>query len=532
MQFLNVTLHEGAPDGPAIQVFIPIADTDQANTGDPFRNISWEEKEAAYPGIFSMQTTFLVAGAENAEYLGLQGFVNKIRIDTYVSSTQPTYNLYLDATHYVQISRVTSTVFEFRLYDEQGLLAPGQSLSTGTSGNRSFTSLIGYDAASAGWSLGIWYGSGSGTKAIQWLHVDTRYYPRATRENIIAFWNKGLTPTDPYAGAGDSGPGGGGGDYDYTGDPPGGWDPTTPPGISAVDTGFVTLYNPTAAELKSLASYLWSTAFDLTNFKKLFSDPMDSFIGLSIVPVAVPDGPRRDVGVGGVATGIYMTQAGQQYIPVDCGTVYIKNFSGSYLDYDPYTKVEIFLPYIGTRTLKADEVVGHNLHVGYWVDILSGACTAWLDVDGAPMYQFMGQCATALPMASGEWTNLINGIIGAVGSVAAGVATGGAGAIAGGVAAASAVAVTDGKMQVERSGAVTSAAGLMGLQVPTLFINTPHLHKPAAQNSFEGYPAYFTAALGDMKGFTIVENIILQGIPATEPELQEIKTLLKGGVIL
>lgn len=340
-------------------------------------------------------------------------------------------------------------------------------------------------------------------------------------------------PEDPYAGAGDSGPGGGGGDFDYTGDPPAGWDPTNPPGISVLDTGFVTLYNPTVQQLKNLAGYLWSSAFDLDTFKRIFNDPMDSFIGLSIIPVPVPDGGSRDVGIGSVLSGVQMTLAGAQYIPVDCGTKYIKNFSGSYLDYDPYTKVEIFLPYIGTRTLKADEVIGHNLHVGYWVDILSGACTAWLDVDGVPMYQFMGQCATSVPMASGDWTNLINGIIGAVGAVASGAAAGGVGgAIAGGVAAASAVAVNDGKIQVERSGAVTSAAGLMGLQVPTLYISSPWLHKPEDQNTFEGYPAYFTATLGNMAGFTTVENIRLQGIPATDPELQEIETLLKGGVIL
>lgn len=340
-------------------------------------------------------------------------------------------------------------------------------------------------------------------------------------------------PADPYDGAGDSGPGGGGGDFDYTGDPPAGWSNTSRPAISATATGFVTIFNPNATELNSLSDYLWSSAFDINTFKKIFNDPMDLFIGLSILPMHVPVAGRKEVGIGVVGTGVYMNLVSSQYVPVDCGTVFVKNFTGSYLDYDPYTKVEIFLPFIGTRTLKADEIIGHNLHIGYWVDLLSGACTAWLDVDGVPMYQFMGQCATSIPMASGEWTDLINGIIGAVGAVASGAAAGGVGgAIAGGVAAASAVAVNDGKIQVERSGAVTSAGGLMGLQVPTLYLSSPWLHKPAAQNTFEGYPAYFTSVLGELTGFTTVEKIRLQGIPATEPELQEIETLLKGGVIL
>lgn len=369
---------------------------------------------------------------------------------------------------------------------------------------------------------------------------DVRWYAQVTNINNSAFvtWlntcKTYVEPApDPYNPAGDSGPGGFDGTFDYTGNPPDGWDPTNPPGLSALSTGFVTLYNPTTAELQALAQYLWSNSFDLDLFKKIFNDPMDLFIGLSIIPVAVPDGARRSVGIGLIDTEVYMTTAGAQYIPVDCGSVVIDNFTGGYLDYSPYTRVDIFLPYIGTRTLNIDEIMGHTLHVGYWVDILSGACTAWLDVDGSAMYQYMGQCATAIPMASGEWTNLINGIIGAIGSVAAGAVAGGVGgAIAGGVASASAVAVNDGKVQVERSGAITSAAGLMGMQKPVLYFSAPNLHKPFNQSVFEGYPAYFTEKLSNMTGYTSVERIRLQGIPATEPELQEIETLLKEGVIL
>lgn len=372
-----------------------------------------------------------------------------------------------------------------------------------------------------------------------------RYWGKTTlsrtallKTKIINFLNniEKYTPPsspDPYDDAGDSGPGGGEGTFDYTGNPPGGWDPSFVPDINATDTGFVTLFNPTIAELQTLSNYLWSSAFDLNTFKKIFNDPMELFIGLSIVPVSVPDGGRKQVGIGLINTGVYMTLAGTQWVTVDCGTLNVLNFTGSYLDYDPYTRVEIYLPFIGVRTLKADEVSGKAVHVGYWVDLLSGACVAWIDINNVPMYQFMGQCATSIPMASGEWTSLINGIIGAVGAVASGAAAGGVGgAIAGGVAAASSVAVNDSKIQVERSGAITSAAGLVALQMPVLYISAPNLHKPANQNVFEGYPAYYTSTLADVSGYTTIESIRLQGIPATEPELEEIETLLKGGVIL
>lgn len=338
---------------------------------------------------------------------------------------------------------------------------------------------------------------------------------------------------DPYEGAGDSGPGGVPGSFDYGGNPPGGIESYTDPTLSATDAGFITLFNPSTAELKALASYLWSNSFDINTFKKLFNDPMDLFLGLSILPVPIPNGARVSVGIGLIDTGVVMTKAASQWARLDCGYVTIPRYSGSYLDFDPYTSVEIYLPFIGSRTLKADEVVGHTLHVTYNVDILSGACAAWIDSDGVNMYVFMGQCASSIPVASGDWTNMINGILSVVGGAAGGAIKGGVGgAIAGGVAAASAVAVTDGKISVERSGAVSSAGGFRAPKKPYIVVSTPRLCKPGSQNTFEGYPAYFTSKIGDMRGFTQVELTNLSNIPATGDELSEIKQLLLTGVIL
>lgn len=339
--------------------------------------------------------------------------------------------------------------------------------------------------------------------------------------------------TDPYADAGDSEPGGGGGTFDYTGNPPGGFEDFEFPAISAVDTGFVTLYNPTMQQLKELSAYLWSNNFDLNTFKKLVNNPMDLFLGLSILPVAIESGGAQEVGIGMVGTGVYMTIAASQWASLDCGSVTLDLLAGSYLDFDPYTTIEIYLPYIGTRTLKADEVMGKTLSVHYAIDILSGACVAWLDIDGHVTYTYMGQCATSIPIVSGDWTNLINGILSVAGSAIGGAVKGGVGgAIAGGVAAASSVAVNDSKISVERAGNISSAGGLLAHPKPFIVASSPRICKPAAQNEFEGYPLYVTLQLSSASGFTQVEKIRLTGVPATDDELSEIVSLLKSGVIL
>ncbi len=338
---------------------------------------------------------------------------------------------------------------------------------------------------------------------------------------------------DPYWNAPDSEPDSSPGTYDYSGNPPGGAGTDPDPSLSATDAGFITIFNPTTAELRSLASYLWSNSFDINIFKKLFNDPMDIFLGLSILPVSIPDGGRIEVGIGLIGTGVFMTKAATQWVTLDCGYKEIPNYTHSYLDYDPYTSVEIYLPFVGSRTLKADEVMGKTLHVTYKIDILSGACAVWVDSGNTNLYVFMGQCAMSVPVASGDWTNVINGVLSVVGGAAGGAVKGGVGgAIAGGVAAASSVAVTDGKISVDRSGAISSAGGFRAPKKPYLVISSPNVCKPANQNTYEGYPLYVTYKIGDLSGFTQIELTNLSNIPATDGELAEIKQLLLSGVIL
>ena len=48
----------------------------------------------------------------------------------------------------------------------------------------------------------------------------------------------------------------------------------------------------------------------------------------------------------------------------------------SYLDYAPYTKAEIFLPFIGFCPLNINDIMGKSVDITYNIDLLSGVCTA------------------------------------------------------------------------------------------------------------------------------------------------------------
>ena len=337
---------------------------------------------------------------------------------------------------------------------------------------------------------------------------------------------------DPFEPGGNTGPGGGSGDLDDTSDP---IDIPPLPSLSAVDTGFISLYNPSLTELKNLANYMWtSPLFDPANWRKLFADPMDAILGLSIVPVAVPNGGIGTVTVGNLSTGINMNKAASQYVEVDCGSIDVTEYWGAYLDYSPFTSAELYLPYIGTHPINIDDIMGKTVTVKYHVDILTGACTAFVKCGDSVLYEFIGQCSSSIPISGRDFTNVMNGVINIAGAIGSMVATGGVSAPMA-ISTAADVATTANniiKPNIEKSGSMSGTGGMLGVQTPYLILTRPKQAVPSNQNAYTGYPSFITTTLGSLTGYTEIEKVHLSNIPGTPEEVAEIEELLRTGVIL
>ena len=349
-------------------------------------------------------------------------------------------------------------------------------------------------------------------------------------QKIIEFWKTQDIEEfddDPFNPGGSSDTGGGGGDFDDTSDkveiPP-------LPSISAASTGFISLFNPTLAQLNELASYLWSDLFEIDGWKKLFADPMDAILGLSILPVSVPSGGTREVRVGNIGTGISLTVAGSQFVEVDCGSINVSEYWGAYLDYEPYTQAQIFLPYIGVRPISVDEIMSKTVRVVYHVDILTGACCCFVKCGDSVLYTYNGQCSIPIPITGANYTSVVNGVISVAASVGSLVATGGASAPTTIPAIANSV-VNQMKPQIEKSGSISGSAGVLNMQSPYLILISPRQALPSKQNEFIGYPSLITVQLTELSGYTEVQSIHLENIAATQEELAEIQSLLERGVI-
>lgn len=367
------------------------------------------------------------------------------------------------------------------------------------------------------------------------------------------------------------------------------------PTISAANTGFTRIYNPTLAQVQNLAQYLWTTPDIIetiwNHIKQFFEDPMDAIIGFNLVPVPVPDGGTENFKLMYIDTGVAMTAAANQFVDRDCGTVEIKRYYGSALDQSPYTKVSCFLPYIGTVQLNTDEVMGTTLQVKYRVDICSGSCVAKIFIDGNCLYQYSGHCAINIPISSADFSSYVSAAIN-VAKLAIGAATAGAG---GAAMAATQIAGTEqqtnnvvnwqsqygvgsapnlpapigvsqspggpgpeaeqsttlasfaglspanisntvgeimnAKPHVEHSGSFSGNTGYLGVRRPFIIIERPNMCMPANYQALNGFPAMITMELGTCEGFTRVQQVQLTGMTATNPEQAEILELLKSGVV-
>lgn len=310
---------------------------------------------------------------------------------------------------------------------------------------------------------------------------------------------------------------------------------------SGVQAGFISLYSPTTSQLRSLASYLWTSDF-VDNVKKMFGDPMDVIIGLTQMPFDVPTGSSSSVKAGFIDTGITMPRVAQQYIDFNMGSIKYGTYWGNALDFDPYTKVQIYLPFIGFRTLNTNDVINSTVSLKYRIDCLTGAVTAWVSSGSFVKYEFSGQCGASIPVTSQNYNNVINTAINIVSTVGTGiiggVATGGLGTMASmatvnGISnVASGVASGGMKPTVQRSGGMGGASSLMGMRTPYLVFQRPKTSLPTNYNSLYGYACNKFLKLGNCKGFTQVEHMHLQVKGATDDEMKEIENILHKGVFI
>lgn len=354
--------------------------------------------------------------------------------------------------------------------------------------------------------------------------------------------------------------------------PPGPVNPTDPtdpvpepdyPPIDGTSCGIYKVYKPTAGQLQDIASKLWDpTAWDA--IKQMFTNPMDAIFGLAIVPVEPITSGSEDVYLGRYNTHVSCLRVDREYVTVDCGSVFISKFYGSYLDHDPYTKFTLYLPYIGELDINADEIMGKTVSVKYHCNVVTGDTVAIVLINNRSCYTAMGNIIRQLPLSQVDFSSVIQTAVSAAAtmlqtahSVSSGVMSAGVGSVfdnptaaLSGVQRATTAAingisntieqVASAKLAYKHAGKIGQGAAQMSVQKPFFTVERPNISLPegvdqassSSQKRYTGYPANFVDELRNFHGFTIVEECQLNMLGATDAEIAEATSILKGGVIL
>lgn len=283
-----------------------------------------------------------------------------------------------------------------------------------------------------------------------------------------------------------------------------------------------------------------------------------------------------------------------QWRRVDCGYVDIPLYFDGFMDMAPYTKIQVYLPFIGFQDINPALCVGGRIGILYIFNMCTGDCIAHIgctDKNGVQQVitSATGNAALSAPITGAndltKWNTGMAIINGAISAVTA-VATGGLSLLATGTGTKSAgqlqQMVSSGKVPeallpaVQSSissniaavnaartsqlvnagtalsqglgnsvssimntpitsgsaGDITGSNGAMAYRTPFVMISRPHYCIPENYASQYGYPSNITDTIANFQGYLEVGSVHLDSIVATATEKAEIDSLLKSGIIV
>ena len=335
--------------------------------------------------------------------------------------------------------------------------------------------------------------------------------------------------------------------------------------------GLITVYNPTPAELYAFESWLWVT-LSQASVETVWNNPFDGVIGLFELYCTPTINGRRNIHSGFLDSGVPADTV-SRYTYIDCGTLGIPEYYGNYLDYSPYSKAHIYLPFIGIQELNVDDIVGHAVNVTYRIDEYNGSCIAMItvakvtQVNGEDveysntMYQFSGNCAVELPISGGNQSSILAGmmtanayqqaanisagaqLVGGIASTLGGLLSLNAGGIGSGISQIVGAGATQaygqaqalsnmlsGKSIVQKSGQFGSSHGALGIKVPFITITRPKQIQVPNYEELYGFPAHKMVTIGACQGFLRCREVHVVSATASDEEKAIIEQMLKSGV--
>lgn len=299
----------------------------------------------------------------------------------------------------------------------------------------------------------------------------------------------------------------------------------------------------TSNSVRQLADFLWNadeTKFDeiVKGLALMGENPMNGIIDLRLFPfnVALKNSATQaePIVIGRTNTGvngIKLTENVNSLIDLGECTFFTK--FKNFLDYEPYTTAQLYIPYIGVVPVSTAEFMGHRISVKMIVDYTTGAGTAIVFKDDIPFIYRNGVVGVSIPMTGNDSTSYANTVLGNVISGAVGGVTSIASGNIGGMVSSAEKLYSGFATGTNYQEASASSPSVATWQPQRCYfiIDRPILNVPDNYGRTVGYACEKTGKLSDFKGFTVVSNPEIN-FRCTDSERQYIVNMLQGGVFV
>ena len=223
----------------------------------------------------------------------------------------------------------------------------------------------------------------------------------------------------------------------------------------------------------------------------------------------------------------------------------------NFLDYEPYSKYFVYIPFCGVVPLP-DYVVGKEIKITIYPDVPTCTCTAVVSSEDRKIATISGSYGSELPITSDgsglkamSVINSIGNILIGAGELALGVGTGNIGlSIAGGATMLASGLQADMTMGQAFGYSIGASGDTSFFGAGTrceYYIAYPQWDNPDAKDDVEntniyghtfGFVVNKRGILSDFEGFTVCDNPHVYGFSCTAAEKEEIEMLLRQGIII
>lgn len=313
--------------------------------------------------------------------------------------------------------------------------------------------------------------------------------------------------------------------------------------------GFNLYYVPDYSDLVRAAYYSLNGVNNLSDFMNntaaLFLNPSTYIVSAVTMPIDKiafsPQTMSSTIRLGGlISFNVNCYPLRKLYGDSEIFTFNFRNHEGMYYDdfrdFEPYTKITLYLPYIGFVPLKASECNGGIITVQYRFEGLTGKCICFVkttDRNGrnTGFHQFNGNAGFSLPWVgnNGGGTQMLHSAANAAVSLIKGENAAISNA-AGFAASAAQFLAHDSRPYMQGGFGVNS--GALGADEITLFIQRSQNAMPENYYDIHGFQTATGGTVGDYSGYTQFDYIDLEGVDATDTEKEEIEAVMKGGIYL